>query len=727
MASSVVMSQGRVVRNGLVSRSPSLIGILPVWMLRVMIAVTWTAGALSAQSRGVVPRDALVHETAADAQISPDGKQIVYVRQTVDSLRDRRLRALWIVNADGSGHRQLVEGSSETAPRWSPDGTRLLFRSNRDGQMQLWTLQLATGALARVTSATRAPSGGTWSPDGRRIAFTALVPEAALSIAQNIGSSIAPPPGATWAAPARAFDRLVYRFDGVGELEPGWSQLFVVDVATGVTRQLTTGAYHVGGGGGRGSGIPAWSPDGRTIHVSANRRADAEIENTDTEVLAVDVATGAVKALTERFGPDNRPVMSPDGQWIAFTGYDDRRLGYQNHELYVMRADGSARRSLTASLDRSVGNPVWAADGRGLYVEINDDGETQVRYVPLGSDAGSRVADTRMANTRIVARHLGNGQTSYEGSGFSVSRDGRVAYVTSRGNAPGGVATSTMGDSLPKTVARMNTALLARAAMGEVEMFRTPSSHDGWSIQAWLIRPPGFDATKKYPLVLEIHGGPFLAYGDRFDLEKQALAGAGYLVVYANPRGSTSYGERFANGIHHDYPNFDRLDLESVVDAVIARGIVDTTRLYVAGGSGGGVLTAWITSYTQRYRAAVVEYPVINWTSWLWTADMPRASTTWFPGAPRDHAAQYAQRSPLSRVQHVRTPTLVITGEADHRTPMSESEQWYGALRYQGVEAVLVKVPGEPHGIREAPSHWMQKMAWVEGWFDRQTEQRKRD
>ncbi|MBL0940321.1 MAG: S9 family peptidase [Gemmatimonadaceae bacterium] len=669
-----------------------------------LVAVSLSANSASTQpTRGIQPRDALLLETAADVQISPDGQQLLYVRQQVDSLRDKRLRSIWIANTDGSQHRQLIEGTAETAPRWSPDGARVLYRSVRDGQTQLWTLTVATGQTAKITTATRAPSGGVWSPDGRQVAYTALVPDALPAIANNI----APPTGATWTAPARAFDKLIYRFDGVGEMERGWSQLFVVDVATGQTKQLTRGAYHVGGGGGRGPGVPAWSPDGRTILISVNRRADFEIENTDTEVLAVDAGTGAVRALTERFGPDNRPVMSPDGQWIAFTGYDDRRLGYQNHELYVMRADGSNRRSLTASLDRSVGSPVWAEDSRGIYVEINTEGETQVRYVPLTGNS-----------IRTVARHLGNGQTAYEGAGFSVSRGGRVAYVTSRGNAPGGVATSAQGDSMPTVRVALNSTLRERAAFGEVEMLWTPSSHDGTRIQAWLIKPPNFDARKRYPLVLEIHGGPFLGYGDRFDLEKQALAGAGYLVVYANPRGSTSYGEKFANGIHHDYPNFDRLDLESVVDAVIGKGIVDTTQLYVAGGSGGGVLTAWITSYTNRYRAAVVEYPVINWTSWLFTADMPRGATTWFPGAPWDHTAQYANRSPLSRVQHVRTPSLVITGEMDFRTPMSESEQWYSALRFRGVESVLVKVPGEPHGIRESPSHWLQKMAYIQGWFD---------
>ncbi|BAH37297.1 MAG TPA: S9 family peptidase [Gemmatimonas aurantiaca] len=676
---------------------------VPLSYLAVLTAMVLSPAVVQAQLRGVMPRDALVHETASDVQIAPDGRQLVYVRQNVDSLRDKRLRTLWTVNADGSAHRQLLPGSNETAPRWSPDGTQLVFRSDREGGAQLWTMQVASGALKRLTSVARGPLGAAWSPDGKQIAFTSLVPEPALSIAQQI----APPAGATWAPPARAFDKLIYRFDGAGELERGWSQLFVVDVASGTTRQLTKGAYHVGGGNGRGSGVPSWSPDGKTILISANRRPDYEIESTDTEVMAVDVVSGDVRALTTRFGPDNRPMMSPDGQWIAFTGYDDRRLGYQNHELYVMRADGSARRSLTASYDRSVGSPVWAPDSRGLYVELNNEGETQVGYVPLAGGV-----------PRTIARHLGNGQTAYEGSGYSVSRAGRVAFVTSRGNHPGGVATAAIGDSSPKVLAGMNAVLLANARMGEVEMFWTPSSHDGWRVQSWLIKPPGFDASKKYPILLEIHGGPFLGYGDRFDLEKQALAGAGYLVLYVNPRGSTSYGEKFANGIHHDYPNFDRLDLESAVDAVIAKGIVDTTRLYVAGGSGGGVLTAWITSYTHRYRAAVVEYPVINWTSWLWTADTPRGTTTWFPGAPWDHEAQYAKRSPLSRVQFVKTPTMVLTGELDYRTPMSESEQWYSALRFRGVEAVLVKVPGEPHGIRESPSHWLQKMAYVQGWLD---------
>lgn len=667
-------------------------------------AVAAAAQSAAPPRRGVVPRDALLHELASDVQIAPDGRQVVYVRQTVDSLRDRRTGALWLLNADGSGHRALTTGANDVAPRWSPDGTRILFRSDRDSTSQLWVVEVATGAVTRVSTVPRTPGGATWSPDGRQIAYTSLVPEPMVSIA----AQVAAPAGAAWAAPARAFDRLTYQQDGVGELERGWSQLFVLDVATGAARQLTRGASHVGGGAGRGSGVPAWSPDGRTIYISANPRADFEIESGDTEVYAVDVASGTARALTDRRGPDNRPTVSPNGEWIAFTGFDERHLGYQRQQLYVMRTDGTQRRSLTPTVDRGMANPQWAADGRGVYVEYDSEGETLVGYVPLAGGA-----------LRMAARQLGNGQTSYEGGGFSVSREGRVAFSSARGDLPGAVATSALGDSMPRLLVRMNQALLARAALGRVEMFWTPSSRDGRRVQAWLITPPGYDATKKYPLVLEIHGGPFLSYGDRFDLEKQALAGAGYLVVYANPRGSTSYGEDFANLIHHTYPADDRLDLESVVDAVIARGIVDTTQLYVAGGSGGGVLTAWITSYTQRYRAAAVEYPVINWASWMFTADIPRTSTTWFPGAPWDHAAQYAARSPISRVQHVRTPTLVITGEADHRTPMSESEQWYGALRYQGVEATLVKVPGEPHGIRDRPSHWLQKMAYVQGWFDR--------
>jgi acylaminoacyl-peptidase len=265
----------------------------------------------------------------------------------------------------------------------------------------------------------------------------------------------------------------------------------------------------------------------------------------------------------------------------------------------------------------------------------------------------------------------------------------------------------------------VNQDLLAQRTLGQVEEIWYQSSHDGLDIQGWIVKPPGFDPSRRYPLILEIHGGPFADYGDRFSIEKQIMASAGYVVLYTNPRGSTSYGEEFGNLIHHAYPGDDFFDLDSGVDAVIEQGYIDTNQLFVTGGSGGGVLSTWTIGRTDRYRAAVVFYPVINWYSFALTSDIPVLVTKyWFPVPPWEDPEGYMERSTLSLVGNVTTPTLLMTGEADFRTPMSETEQYYQALKLRGVETVLLKAPGESHGIWGRPSHFMQKMSYLVGWFE---------
>jgi acylaminoacyl-peptidase len=302
-----------------------------------------------------------------------------------------------------------------------------------------------------------------------------------------------------------------------------------------------------------------------------------------------------------------------------------------------------------------------------------------------------------------------------------VSRDGSVAYALSTPSMPSNVGlVPGVPNAPPRVLTALNTDLLASRTLGAVEEIWYESSVDKRKIQGWIIKPPGFDASKKYPLILEIHGGPFANYGDRFDEEKQIMASNGFVVLYTNPRGSTSYGEAFGNLIHHAYPGDDFFDLNSGVDAVIAKGYVDEKNLFVTGGSGGGVLTAWMIGHTDRFRAALAFYPVINWESFALTADMaPRAVNNWFPGFPWDHPENYDKRSLLSVVKNVKTPTLIMTGEEDFRTPMSESEQYYKALKMRGVETVLVRVPEEPHGIRRRPSHEASKLTTLEGWFAR--------
>ena len=412
-------------------------------------------------------------------------------------------------------------------------------------------------------------------------------------------------------------------------------------------------------------------------------------------------------ALTDRKGPDGGVAVSPDGRWIAYTGYDDRYQGYQVTGLYMANRDGSGARQVAAQLDRTVGGLTWTPDSGRLYFSYADMGNTKIAYVEPGSD-----------EVHVVAGNMGSRGSAYGGGDFSVGPRGTFAYTVSTPTMLSEVAVG--ADRGVRVLTGVNDDVLAHKTLGEVEELWWPSSHDGRDIQGWIIKPPGFDPSRRYPLILEIHGGPFANYGDRFDIEKQSMASAGYVVLYTNPRGSTSYGEEFGNLIHHSYPGNDFFDLDSGVDAVIELGYVDPEQLYITGGSGGGVLSSWSIGKTDRYTAAAVVYPVINWYSFAVSSDIPiTVAKYWFRAMPWEDPEHYMSRSSISLVGNVTTPTMVLTGEEDYRTPMSESDQYFQALKLKGVEAVLVKVPGEPHGIRVRPSHFMQKIKYIVGWFDR--------
>jgi len=669
--------------------------------------------ALAAQGRALSAADIFQLEYAADPQLSPDGSWIAYVRRWSDAMTDRRYSNIWVVRRDGTGHRPISAGKfSEDSPTWSPDGTRLAFVSNRGGSAQLWVRWMDSGDQLAITHGSQAPSAPAWSPNGTQLAFLQLVAQPALVV----GTPLAPPPGATWSAPPKYTDRLVFRQDQIGELPTGFVHAFVVPAEGGTPRQVTSGEYHHGGQV-YGGGAVTWSADGTQLLLAARRGENPEWNARETDLFAFTVATGAMRRLTDRFGPDQSPAASPDGRSIAYIGYDDRKQGYQNSLLYVMNLDGSGARAISTTMDRSVSSPVWSADSRNIYVSFDDQGNTKVARVALDG------------TWRVVAKDLGGGSSAYSGGSFSVARDGSVAYTLSTPSVPSEVALApnapagaspTAAPPAARVVTALNADVLAGTTLGAVEEIWYPSSKDQRKIHGWIIKPPGFNPARKYPLILEIHGGPFANYGDRFDEEKQVMAANGFVVLYTNPRGSTSYGEEFGNLIHHAYPGDDFFDLNAGVDAVIAKGYVDEKNLFVTGGSGGGVLTAWMIGHTDRFRAALAFYPVINWESFALTADMaPSAVNNWFPGFPWDHPENYAKRSLLSVVKNVKTPTLIMTGEEDFRTPMSESEQYYKALKMRGVESVLVRVPGEPHGIRRFPSHEAAKLTTLAGWFEK--------
>jgi dipeptidyl aminopeptidase/acylaminoacyl peptidase len=672
-------------------------------VIAVLTAGGLAAPATQAQegpSRTFVPRDLFGLQQASDPQVRPDGGAIAYVRVANDIMTDRSRRSIWLVDPKTGVQTPLVaDERTNMAPRWSPDGSRLAYVSAGEGGAQLYVRWMASGRSARVASLEQAPNDVAWSPDGKTLAFTMLT----LDEGRPLGTPLRKPEGAKWAEPLRVIDRITYRADGEGFLKPGYRHLFVVSADGGQPRQLTFGRFD-------DAGPISFTGDGKGVLFATNRADGWELDPQEAEVHRVDIETGALTRLTSRVGPDINPRPSPDGSKIAYLGFDDqRRRGYENVQLYVMDRDGGNARSLTAGLDRSVAQPQWAADGRSLYVAYEDEGLTKIARVGL---------DGRI-ETLFAGLGGGGLDRPYTGGQFDVGRGGVIAYTDAAPGRPADLAIWQGGKA--RRLTDLNADLFAGKTLANVEPLAVTSSHDGKPVGAWIAYPPGFDPAKKYPLILEIHGGPFAAYGPYFSTDVQLYAAAGYVVVYANPRGSTSYGEAFANEIDRNYPSHDYDDLMSAVDAAIAKGFVDEGRLYVTGGSGGGALTAWIVGKTDRFAAAATQKPVINWTSQVLTTDgYAFMASYWFGKMPWEDPQGYWARSPLSLVGNVKTPTLVVVGEQDDRTPPTEADQYFAALQLRGVPTALVRVPGASHGgFAARPSQSAAKTAAILAWFER--------
>jgi dipeptidyl aminopeptidase/acylaminoacyl peptidase len=629
-------------------------------------------------------------ESVSGAAISPDGKSIIFSRSWANTMDDRTNSGLWLTDFEGTRVRELSSGNwHDSSPVWSPDGGKVAFISDRDGTSQVHVMWLDTRETAQLTHVPNTPEDLVWSPDGKRLAFTMFVADEKPILKVELPSR---PKGAKWADPAILIDRLSWRSDGRGPLPKGFSQIFIIDAELGGTPlRVTSGDYS--------QGDPEWSADGRRVFFSGIRKPDAEYQEDDSEVYSVDLGTLEIKALTDRKGPDNGPKASPDGKWIAYTGYDDK--GYTSHlsDLYLMDTDGGAKRRLCGGLPSSPANLFWAPDSSGAYYLMAERGESNLYAVAL---------DGKVRKVTSGAHYL---------SGISVSRTGRAATVVSTFYRPGAIATlSLLRPADMKTIVDVNSDVLADIELGQVTDLNYKSA-DGWDIQGWLIRPAGFDPAKKYPLLLWIHGGPWAMYSVAFNWEWQNFAAQGYAVLYTNPRGSTGYGQDFVNGIQYSYPGKDFDDLMAGVDAAIATGIIDKDNLFVCGGSGGGVLTAWIVGHTDRFRAAVSMRPVIDWHSFVGTTDGPMWYRQ-FKQYPWEDPLEYAARSPLHYVANVKTPTMVMTGEADLRTPISQSEEFYRALKILKKDTLLVRMPEEYHGWRR-PSHRLLQQLYLLAWFEK--------
>jgi dipeptidyl aminopeptidase/acylaminoacyl peptidase len=633
-------------------------------------------------------------ETVTAPDISPDGGQIVFTRGWTDTMKDQAAANLWLVGSNGDRPRELTQGAwRDSAPVWSPDGKRIAFLSTRSGTPQIHVMWADTREVSQLTHLDFAPSALRWSPDSKWIAFNMTLPDETPLLPIKLPKT---PKGAQLARPAVIVDRLVWGRDGVGAVPKGYAHIFVVDSTIGGTpRQITQGNYN--------HGAAEWSPDGNTIYTSGIRKPDAEYLKGDSEVYAIDVKTLEVKQLTDRKGPDNNPRPSPDGKWIAYTGSDQQGLTNTISSLYVMDTTGGRKRMWAGKLPSSPGDVHWAKDSSGVYYLMQESGVENLYFASLKMDYGDKARPVT-SGTQVL-------------TGVSIAENGRAAAVRSGFHEPGAIVSfdiSRPGDI--KKLVDVNEDVLNGVKLGDVEELKF-TAPDGLPGQGWLIKPADFDPSKKYPMVLYIHGGPWSMYTIGFNWDFQNFAANGYAVLFTNPRGSTGYGQEFVNGIQHSYPGKDFDDLMAGVDAALAKGFIDKDNLFVCGGSGGGVLTAWIVGHTNRFRAAVSMRPVIDWGSFVGNTD----GANWydqFTKYPWEDPMQYMERSPLHYVGNVTTPTMVMTGESDLRTPITQSEEFYRALKTLHKETLLVRMPEEFHGWRR-PSHRMMQQLYLLAWFEK--------
>lgn len=640
----------------------------------------------------------LDYEQAGDAQISPDGSQIVYTRRQVNKLEDRWDASLWIVAADGSRHRFLTKGAS---PRWSPDGTRIAFLNDGEPSgTQLFVRYMdAEGATSQVTRVSDPISDLSWSPDGKSLAFSMFVPK---SDAWKIDMPAAPA-GAKWTPAPKHITTLHYRQDRRGFNRQGFVHLFVVPADGGTPRALTSGDWQVGARfDGQSGGVSYdWSPDGRTVYLVGFDDKNADMNYRDTHLYALDVASGSKRRVGVADGSWGSVTVSPDGRRLAFAGHPKTTASYRAEEVYVIGTDGTGMQKIS-SLDRDPGALTWARDGSGVFFPVAESGTSNIYFASV---TGQTTKVTQ--GTHMLSLH-------------SVARTGAAAGLRSSPQQPNDVVRIDLSRRAAAPVVQLtnlNEDLLTNVKLASVERI-TARSSGNTDIEGWVVKPPGFDASRKYPLIMEIHGGPHGMYNVGFNPMYQSFAANGFLVLYSNPRGSTGYGSAFGNAIEKKYPGVDYDDLIAALDATIAKGNVDTTRMYVGGCSGGGVLSSYVISRTDRFAAAAVRCPVTNWISMMGTTDVPLFTFQWFEKPFWEDPAAWLEQSTLMHVGKVKTPTLIMTGELDLRTPMPQSEEYYIALKMRGVPTALLRFEGEYHGTSSKPSNWLRTQLYMMSWYN---------
>jgi len=626
-------------------------------------------------------------ESVSNPQISPDGARIVYTRGWVDKMNDRRESSIWIMNVDGSKNHFLVDGSG---PLWSPDGTRIAYtaRGEPEGSQIFVRWMDDEGATTQITRLEKGPGGIAWSPDGESLSFS-------MNVDGEPAWSVSPPgrpDGATWTEGPKVVTRADYRQDRQGFVDEGWQHIFVVPAEGGTPRQLTNGDWNHSSG--------RWTADGNELLFSSLRTEDSELSWRESEIYAVNVATEEIRQLTTRRGQDTSPLPSPRGDLVAYRGSDFNTDTYRNSGVYVMNVDGSGSRLISGDFDRNINSMEWAHDGSGVYVTISYQGARNVHFISVQGDVNEITSGAHML-----------GLSSFTDQGFAVA-------TLSSPQVPADIVSFDLDGPITfRQLTNVNDDIMAGVTLGDVEEIWYESL-DGFQIQGWIIKPPDFDPSEQYPLMLSIHGGPHGMYNVGFNFAWQEHAANGYVILYTNPRGSSGYGSPFGNAIKNAYPGKDFNDLMNGVDLVISRGYIDEQNMFVYGCSGGGVLTSWVVGHTDRFAAASANCPVTNWLSFVGTTD----GIGWyrnFEKFPWDDPSEHLRRSPLMYVGNVTTPTMLMTGVGDLRTPMPQTEEYYAALKVMGVETAMIRFNNEWHGTSSTPSNFLRTQLFLREWFKR--------
>lgn len=679
--------------------------------LRV-ICVTWLSLALPAAPRPIAADDIYAFRWAADPQIAPDGSRVIFTQVTVNAKHDGYDTALWLVSTNGGAPRPLTAGPRDSSPRWSPDGTRLAFQRSveKDGKPQpgqIWILPMDGGEARPLTSITKGASSPVWSPDGTRIAFTSTTKaEDAEKKKDDEPSDV------------RVITRAVYRSNGSGYVDfDRPAHIWTISAQPGpqTAAQITTGIFS--------ESAPSWSPDGARLYFTSNRDPEPYFQAPSGDLYSVAASGGSTSLALHIDGPLHGAALSPDGKSLAFVSSTNGKpiRSYSQPDLWISALAHPQPRNLTADYDFDIGGgpggdqappraggpsgPIWSPDGRTLITLAEEHGTANLKRIH---------AETGKLEALTTGNH-----TIY---GYSATPD--TARMVVAISTPTNIGDLFLLDTATKALRRLtniNETLFSQLQLTEPEMIWY-DSFDGKKIQAWVQRPPNFQAGTKYPLILNIHGGPHSAYGYVFDHEFQWMAAKGYVVLYPNPRGSTSYGQDFGNIIQFAYPGDDYKDLMTGVDEVLRRGWADPARMAVTGGSGGGVLTNWTIGHTDRFQAAASQRSIADWTDFWYTADFALFQPTWFRGAPWQEEADFKARSPITYIEKIKTPTLFIEGGSDLRTPPSAGgEQMFRALKYRHVPTAMVQFPGESHELSRSgkPTHRVERLQHIVAWFDK--------